>query len=62
MALATAVAGLAYTLDPGHNIPLLGNTPAAGKGLLLLLTITLVSAFVVVQVSARLWSAFQSYP
>ena len=55
-ALATAVAGLAYALGPGHNIPFLGGTPAAGKGLLLLLAITLVSAFVLVQVSARLWS------
>ena len=53
-ALATAVAGLAYALGPGHNIPLLGNTPAAGKGILLLLAITLVSAFVLVEVSARL--------
>lgn len=61
-ALATAIAGLAYALGPGHNIPLLGSTPAAGKGLLLLLAITLVAAFVLVQVSARLWSASQSYP
>ena len=50
--VATALAGLVYALGPGHNIPLLGNTPAAGKGLLLLLTITLVSAFVLVEISA----------
>ena len=53
-AIATAVAGLAYALGPGHNIPLLGSTPAVGKGLVLLLAITLVSAFVLVEVSARL--------
>lgn len=53
-ALATALAGLAYALGPGHNIPLLGNTPAAGKGLLLLLAITLVSSFVLMEVSAWL--------
>lgn len=53
-AFATAVAGLVFALGPGHNIPALGNTPAVGKGLLLLLAITLVSAFVLVEVSARL--------
>jgi len=52
--LATAVAGLVYALGPGHNIPLLGSTPAAGKGIVLLLVITLVSAFVLVEVSAGL--------
>jgi hypothetical protein len=52
--IATAVAGLVYALGPGHNIPALGNTPAVGKGIVLLLAITLVSAFVLVEVSARL--------
>lgn len=53
-AIATAVAGLVYALGPGHNIPFLGNTPAVGKGLILLLVITLVSSFVLVEVSAGL--------
>ena len=53
-AIATAVAGLVYALGPGHNIPLLGSTPGAGKGFILLLAITVVSAFVLVEVSARL--------
>lgn len=52
--IATAVAGLVYALGPGHNIPLLGNTPAVGKGLLLLLVITLISSLVLVEVSAFL--------
>lgn len=51
-ALATAITGLAYALGPGHNIPLLGNTPAVGKGIVLLLAITLTSTFVLVEVSA----------
>ena len=51
-AFATALAGFVFALGPGHNIPLLGNTPAAGKGVLLLLAITFVSAFVLVEASA----------
>lgn len=49
-ALATAIAGAAFAIGPGHNIPLLGNTSAAGKGLLLLLAVTLVSSVVLVEV------------
>ncbi len=52
--IATAIAGLVYALGPGHNIPLLGNTPAVGKGIILLLVITLVAALVLVEVSAGL--------
>ena len=48
-ALSTAVAGVAFALGPGHNIPLLGNTLGAGKGLALLATIILVSAYVLVE-------------
>jgi len=48
-ALATAVAGIAFGLGPGHNIPFLGHTPAAGKGLILLLAIILVSSMVLVE-------------
>jgi hypothetical protein len=50
-ALATGLAGLVLALGPGHNIPFLGNTPAVGKGLLLLLAITVASAFVLVEIS-----------
>ena len=53
-ALATAIAGLVYALGPGHNIPLLGGTPAVGKGIILLLVITLVSAYVLVEISTKL--------
>ena len=45
-ALSTAVAGFVFALGPGHNIPLLGNTRVVGKGIVLLLAITMVSAFV----------------
>ena len=47
--LATGLAGLVFALGPGHNIPFLGNTPVAGKGLVLLFAITLTSAFVLVE-------------
>jgi hypothetical protein len=48
-ALSTAIAGVAFALGPGHNIPLLGNTLGVGKGLVLLAAIVLVSAFVLVE-------------
>ncbi len=53
-AIATAVAGAAFAIGPGHNIPFLGNTPAAGKGLALLFAITLVSALVLVEAATWL--------
>ncbi len=53
-AFATALAGFVYALGPGHNIPFLGQTPATGKGLILLLAITLVAAVVLVEASALL--------
>ena len=53
-ALATAVAGGVFALGPGHNIPFLANTPAAGKGLILLLAVTLVGAAVLVEVNVWL--------
>ena len=53
-AMATALAGLVFALGPGHNIPFLWSTPAVGKGLVLLLAITLVSALVLVETSAGL--------
>jgi hypothetical protein len=57
-ALATAVAGLVFALGPGHNIPLLGNTPVAGKGIILLVAIIAISAIVLVESEA--WLAQRS--
>ncbi len=57
-AVATAVAGLAFALGPGHNIPILGNTPVAGKGLILLAAIALAASVVLVETDgwlARRW-------
>jgi hypothetical protein len=51
---AMGLAGLIFALGPGHNIPFLGNTPAAGKGLTLLGAIVFVSAVVLVAVEAWL--------
>ena len=48
-ALATALAGMVFALGPGHNIPFLGNTPATGKGIVLLLSVVMVSAVVLVE-------------
>jgi hypothetical protein len=48
-AIATALAGFVFALGPGHNIPLLGNTPAAGKGIVLLVIIITISAVVLVE-------------
>jgi hypothetical protein len=53
-AAATALAGFVFALGPGHNIPFLGSTPAAGKGILLLAAIILVSAVVLVESQAWL--------
>jgi hypothetical protein len=43
------LAGLIFALGPGHNIPFLGNTPATGKGIVLLLSVVVVSAVVLVE-------------
>lgn len=48
-AAATALAGLIFALGPGHNIPFLGNTPATGKGIVLLISVVVVSAVVLVE-------------
>ena len=48
-ALATALAGMVFALGPGHNIPFLGNTPATGKGIVLLLLVVVVSAVILVE-------------
>jgi hypothetical protein len=54
-ALATAITGFLFALGPGHNIPLLGNTPGSTKGTVLLFAIVLVA--VVVLVESEAWLA-----
>jgi len=54
-AIATAVADFVFALGPGHNIPLLGNTPGVGKGIALLLAVVVVSAVVLVE--GQMWLA-----
>lgn len=53
-AIATAIAGLAFALGPGHNIPFLSGTPATMKGIAILLLVILASAVVLVEVEWRL--------
>jgi len=50
-ALATALAGMVFAAGPGHNIPFLGSTPAAGKGIVLLAAVVVASAVVLVEVA-----------
>jgi hypothetical protein len=58
-AIATAVAGLAFALGPGHNIPFLGNTPVVGKEMVLLVAIALASAAALVETDAWLARRWQ---
>lgn len=53
-ALATGVAGLAFALGPGHNIPFLGNIPGSTKGMAILLIIILSAAVVLVEMSVMM--------
>lgn len=53
-ALAMALASLVFAIGPGHNIPLLGNTSAVGKGIVLLIAIIATSAIVLVESDALL--------
>lgn len=55
-ALAAAIAGFVFALGPGHNIPFLGNQPATGKGIILLIAIILSASVVLVEVHAVLSS------
>jgi len=48
-ALSMSLAGVAFAVGPGHNIPLLGNTQSAVKGLVLLAAIIAASSVVLVQ-------------
>jgi hypothetical protein len=52
--LATALAGFVFALGPGHNVPFLGNTPATGKGITLLLAVILSASAVLVEAHAAL--------
>ena len=53
-ALITALAGFVFALGPGHNVPFLGNQPATGKGIVLLIAIVLTASIVLVEVHAVL--------
>jgi hypothetical protein len=61
-ALATASAGLIFALGPGHNIPFLGNSPATGKGIVILSVVILSAAIVLVETSAIMsgWAISQN--
>jgi hypothetical protein len=48
-ALVTALAGFVFALGPGHNVPFLGNQPATGKGIVLLIAIVLAASVVLVE-------------
>ena len=52
--LSSALAGFAFALGPGHNIPFLGSTPGTLKGVAILMAIVIVSVVVLVAVQARL--------
>jgi hypothetical protein len=52
--ISTALAGFVFAIGPGHNIPFLGSTPGALKGAIILMAITLVSAFVLVKIQSKL--------
>jgi len=53
-AFATALAGFVFALGPGHNVPFLGNQPATGKGIILLIAIVLTASIVLVEGHAAL--------
>ena len=47
-------AGFVFALGPGHNVPFLGNQPATGKGIILLIAIVLAASIVLVEGHAAL--------
>ena len=53
-ARTTMAAAVALALGPGHNIPLLGGTPAVGKELAILGAVVVVAAVVLVETGAWL--------
>lgn len=48
------IARLVFVLGPGHNVLFLGNPPATGKGILLLIAIVLAASIVFVEGHAAL--------
>lgn len=51
---ATALAAIVLAIGPGHNIPLLGGTPAVGKELAILGAVVVAASVVLVEAEARL--------
>lgn len=51
---ATTLAAIVLAIGPGHNIPLLGGTPAVGKELAILGSVVVVASVVLVEAEARL--------
>jgi len=58
-ALKTSLAGFVFALGPGHNVPFLGNQPATGKGIILLIAIVLAASIVLVEGHAALRNKFE---
>jgi hypothetical protein len=56
--LATALAGFVFALGPGHNVPFLGNQPATGKGIVLLVAIVLTASIALVEGHAALLNRY----
>jgi hypothetical protein len=52
--VSMALAGMALALGPGHNIPLLGGSPATTKELTILAAVVVVAAVVLVEAEAIL--------
>lgn len=50
----TALAAFAFALGPGHNIPLLGGTPAVAKELIILAVVVAVASVVLVEAHASM--------
>jgi hypothetical protein len=48
------LSGFVFALGPGHNVLFLGNTPATGKGIILLMAIILAASIVLVEGHAAL--------
>lgn len=51
---ATMLAAIALAIGPGHNIPLLGGTPAVGKEVAILAAVIVAASVVLVEAEARL--------
>lgn len=53
---STTLAAIALAIGPGHNIPLLGGTPAVGKELAILGAVVLAASVVLVEAEVRLFA------